>query len=134
MDSLKQHGLTVESMCKVGEKELSELIYGVSFHNTKAKNIIATSKMLRDKFNGKVPSKLDDVLSLKGVGPKMAMLLMQSAFGKVEGIGVDTHVHRIANWWRWVKTTTPEATRLALETWLPREYWEEVNKVLVGWG
>ena len=50
------------------------------------------------------------------------------------GIGVDTHVHRIANLLNWVDTTTPEKTRLALESWLPPEYWGPINPLLVGFG
>lgn len=50
----------------------------------------------------------------------MAHLTMQAAWGRVEGIGVDVHVHRLCNMWGWVNTKTPEQTRLALESWLPR--------------
>jgi len=57
---------------------------------------------------------------LLGVGPKMAHLAMQCAWGIVTGIAVDTHVHRIANRLRWIKTTSPEQTRKALEVLLPR--------------
>lgn len=59
---------------------------------------------------------------MPGVGPKMAHLCMDIGWGQVSGIGVDTHVHRIANRLHWVKKTTqkPEDTRKALEDWLPR--------------
>jgi endonuclease-3 len=50
------------------------------------------------------------------------------------GIGVDTHVHRIANRLGWVKTKDPESTRTALEDWLPKEYWADINPLLVGFG
>merc|ERR1711902_367981 len=62
---------------------------------------------------------------------------MRSAWGMQSGIGVDTHVHRISNWLGWTGpkgTKTPEETRQALESWLPREYWDEVNLLLVGFG
>lgn len=55
-----------------------------------------------------------------GVGPKMAHLVMKSAWGEVSGIGVDTHVHRICNRLGWVKTKQPEETRVALEALLPK--------------
>ncbi len=60
-------------------------------------------------------------MSLPGVGPKMANLVMDFAWGKVTGIAVDTHVHRISHRLGWMKkqTPSPEATRLALEKWLP---------------
>lgn len=83
-----------------------------------------------------MPDKLDEIVALPGVGPKMAHLLLQISFGRVEGISVDTHVHRISNRLKWVKTKTetPEQTASALEDWLPREKWEHINPLLVGFG
>ena len=57
---------------------------------------------------------MEEIISLPGVGYKMANLLLQHSFGKVEGISVDTHVHRLSNRLKWVHTTTPDKTRLAL--------------------
>lgn len=73
-------------------------------------------------------------MSLPGVGPKMAYLCMSAAWGRDEGIGVDVHVHRITNLWGWHKTSTPEQTREALEAWLPKEKWHDINHLLVGFG
>eukprot|EP00160_Parvularia_atlantis_P003339 Unigene12780_Nuclearia_a/m.38826 Unigene12780_Nuclearia_a/g.38826 ORF Unigene12780_Nuclearia_a/g.38826 Unigene12780_Nuclearia_a/m.38826 type:complete len:105 (-) Unigene12780_Nuclearia_a:48-362(-) len=68
----------------------------------------------------------------------MAFLALQTAWNKNAGIGVDVHVHRITNRLRWVNTLKdpkgPEATRMALEDWLPLEYWKEINFMLVGFG
>eukprot|EP01087_Luapelamoeba_hula_P013771 TRINITY_DN3961_c0_g1_i1.p1 TRINITY_DN3961_c0_g1~~TRINITY_DN3961_c0_g1_i1.p1 ORF type:complete len:274 (+),score=55.35 TRINITY_DN3961_c0_g1_i1:525-1346(+) len=64
----------------------------------------------------------------------MAYLCLQHAWNKNEGIGVDVHVHRISNRLHWVHTKTPEQTRQALEDWLPKEYWQVVNTMLVGFG
>ncbi|KMU87199.1 endonuclease III [Coccidioides immitis H538.4] len=64
----------------------------------------------------------------------MAYLCMSSAWGVDDGIGVDVHVHRITNLWGWVRTKTPEETRVLLEAWLPREKWREINWLLVGLG
>ena len=73
-------------------------------------------------------------MTLPGVGPKMAYLCMSAAWGLTEGIGVDVHVHRITNLWGWHVTKGPEETRKALEAWLPRERWHEINHLLVGFG
>jgi len=62
--------------------------------------------MINDKFQGIVPDNLKDLSELPGVGPKMSHLLLQHSFGKVEGISVDTHVHRISNRLQWVKFET----------------------------
>jgi len=61
---------------------------------------------------------------------------MSTAFGKVEGIGVDIHVHRICNRLGWTNTAnkSPEHTRYELEAWLPKSYWSKINKVFVGFG
>lgn len=71
-----------------------------------------------------------------GVGMKMAHICMRVAWNIVSGIGVDTHVHRIANRLKWVQKETkePEQTRVALEKWLPFEDWTDINELLVGLG
>jgi endonuclease-3 len=83
-----------------------------------------------------VPDNLEDLVALPGVGNKMAHLLLQEAFNKVEGISVDTHVHRIANRLKWVKNPTknPDDTAKALEEWLPKTKWRHINPLLVGFG
>lgn len=65
---------------------------------------------------------------------KRKIIGLSAAWGKTEGIGVDVHVHRITNLWGWHKTTQPEATRMALQSWLPRDKWREINWLLVGLG
>ena len=79
-------------------------------------------------------NKLDDILAFPGVGIKMAILLQQSAFNLVEGISVDTHVHRISNLFGWADSTTPEGTMKQLQEWVPKEKLNEVNHMLVGFG
>jgi endonuclease-3 len=64
----------------------------------------------------------------------MAYLTMSAAWGRDEGIGVDVHVHRITNLWRWHTTQNPEQTRAALESWLPKDKWHDINNLLVGFG
>ena len=94
--------------------------------------------ILRDKYNGDIPDTIDGLMSLPGVGPKMAHLCMaaENGWNRVEGIGVDVHVHRITNLWGWQNppSKTPEETRLALQSWLPHDKWKEINWLLVGLG
>ena len=89
-----------------------------------------------DKYEGDIPKTLEELCALPGVGPKMAHLAMQCAWGETVGIGVDVHVHRISNRLRWVNTSkkTPEHTRVELESWLPESYWRPINQLLVGFG
>jgi endonuclease-3 len=127
-------GLTLESILSVKPDVLNEYIGKVGFHNTKTKNIKLAAEILRDKFDGDIPSTIDGMMSLPGVGPKMSYLLMSCAWGRHEGIGVDVHVHRITNLWKWHKTKNPEETRAALQSWLPKDKWHEINWLLVGFG
>lgn len=126
--------LTLENVLAVSPVRLNELIRTVGFHNNKTKYIKATAEILRDEFDSDIPSTPEGLMRLPGVGPKMAYLCMSSAWNRHEGIGVDVHVHRITNLWGWNKSKTPEETRKALESWLPKDRWHEINKLLVGLG
>lgn len=126
--------LTLENILKVTPTRLNTLIHTVGFHNNKTKYIKATATILASQYDGDIPSTAPELMKLPGVGPKMAYLCMSAAWDKHEGIGVDVHVHRITNLWGWNHTRNPEETREALQSWLPREKWHEINKLLVGLG
>ncbi|KAF6824825.1 DNA repair protein ntg1 [Colletotrichum musicola] len=130
----KPGGLNLENILAVEPALLNELIWAVGFHNNKTKYIKAAAEILRDKFNSDVPDTIEGLTSLPGVGPKMGYLCLSAAWDRTEGIGVDVHVHRITNLWGWHKTTQPEGTRAALQSWLPRDRWREINWLLVGLG
>lgn len=127
-------GFNLAALLAVAPARLNELIAKVGFHNNKTKYIKATAEILRDRFNGDIPDTIEGLVSLPGVGPKMAYLTMSAAWGRDEGIGVDVHVHRITNLWGWHKTRNPEETRAELESWLPKEKWHDINGLLVGFG
>lgn len=130
----KDSTLKLKNIIAASPTRLNELIAKVGFHNNKTKYIKAAALILRDQYNGDIPPTPEELMKLPGVGPKMAYLCMSAAWGKHVGIGVDVHVHRITNLWGWHKTKTPEETRLALQSWLPRDKWHEINKLLVGLG
>lgn len=127
-------GFNLESVLALEPTELNGFINKVGFHNLKTKYIKQTAEILRDKWNSDIPDTIEGLVSLPGVGPKMAHLTMSAAWGRTEGIGVDVHVHRITNLWGWHKTQQPEQTRAALESWLPKEKWHDINNLLVGFG
>lgn len=127
-------GLNIENILAVDPKLLNEIIWAVGFHNNKTKYIKATAEILRDQWNSDIPDTIEGLVALPGVGPKMGYLCLSAAWGRDEGIGVDVHVHRITNLWGWHKTKNPEETRLALQGWLPKELWHEINWLLVGFG
>ncbi|KAH7474434.1 hypothetical protein PRIC1_013438 [Phytophthora ramorum] len=148
MGRLIKHGLTVESMLEIDQQELAQLIRPVGFFNHKAKYIKQTVAILRKQAeaDGKdvveIPDTYEGLIGLPGVGPKMATLVMNCAWNNAVGICVDTHVHRISNRLKWVKTwnknnpksQNPEKTRAELEDWLPKEHWGPINPLLVGFG
>jgi endonuclease-3 len=122
-----------EDLLRLPEEDIARLIFPVGFYKTKAKTLKQICRDLIDKYGGKVPGDLDELLKLKGVGRKTANLVVTLAFHK-PGICVDTHVHRVSNRLGYVKTKTPEQTEIALRKKLPEEYWIEYNDLLVTWG
>lgn len=136
MERLRSHGCTAEKILGTDDQTLGKLIYPVGFWKTKVKYLKLTSAILQKEFGGDIPDSVEGLVRLPGVGPKMAHLAMDIAWDQVSGIGVDTHVHRISNRLGWLKKTTknPEETRKALEEWMPRELWSEINWLLVGFG
>ena len=121
-------------MLAIATPALNAFICKVGFHNLKTKYIKEAAEILRDKWDSDIPPTIEGLTSLPGVGPKMAYLCMSAAWGRDEGIGVDVHVHRITNLWGWHKTQKPEETRTALESWLPKDKWHDINNLLVGHG
>ena len=99
----------------------------------KARTIHKICDELLSRFGGDVPSSLEQLLELPGVGRKTANIVVTLAFRK-PGIAVDTHVHRISNRLGYVRTRTPEDTEMALRKKLPRRYWIVFNDLLVAYG
>ena len=122
-----------KEMLKLSEEKIAKLIYPVGFYRVKAKNILEVSKIIIEDYDGKVPDEIDELLKLKGVGRKVANLVVTEAFDK-DGICVDTHVHRISNRFGYVSTKKPEQTEFALRKKLPKEYWRVYNDTLVIYG
>jgi endonuclease III len=124
---------TPAAMLKLPARRIERLIYPVGFYRTKARVILGICRDLLERFDGRVPDTIDELLTLNGVGRKTANLVVTMGFGK-PGICVDTHVHRISNRWGYVKTRNPEETEMALRAKLPRRYWIGYNDLLVSFG
>ncbi|KAJ8559816.1 hypothetical protein K7X08_003874 [Anisodus acutangulus] len=139
---LLQNGLlAADTIDTANEETIKSFIYPVGFYTRKASNLKKVAKICLSKYDGDIPSSLEELLLLPGIGPKMAHLVMNVAWNNVQGICVDTHVHRISNRLGWVsrpgtkqKTRTPEETRESLQLWLPKEEWAPINPLLVGFG
>jgi len=124
---------TLDDVASASPEELEPLIRPAGFYHVKSRRIIAVSQMLQEEFGGVVPDKMKELLLLPGVGRKTANCVLVYAFHK-PAIPVDVHVHRISNRLGLVETRTPEETELELERLVPREYWIELNDLLVQFG
>lgn len=116
------HYPDAQSMAKAEEEDIFEWIRSVSYPNAKAKHLVEMARVLMDKYNGEVPSTLDELLTLPGVGRKTANVIQSVAFGKAT-LAVDTHVFRVAHRLGLVSKSdnTPYKVEMALTKYIPEE-------------
>jgi endonuclease III len=125
---------TPQAIAKLRVSQIETLIYPVGFYRNKAVFVKQTSQAIVERFGGRVPSTLAELVTLPGVGRKTANLVLILAFRSPDNICVDIHVHRISNRLGWVRTRTPEETEQALYAAIPRRWWPVINQYLVTWG
>jgi len=125
---------TPRTMAKLTVSQIQKLIYPVSFYRHKAKHVKETCRILVERFGGRVPGTMEELLTLPGVGRKTANLVLILSFRSLRNICVDTHVHRISNRLGWVKTRSPEETEQALYEATHSRWWPYINLYLVTWG
>ena len=125
---------TPRSMARLTVKQIEQLIYPVSFYRNKAVHVKRTCEQIVSRFGGEVPSTMEELLTLPGVGRKTANLVLILAHRSAENICVDTHVHRISNRLGWVLTRSPDETEQALYRASHRKWWPIINLYLVTWG
>ena len=125
---------TPRTLARLSVKAIERLIYPVSFYRYKARYVRECCEMLVTRFGGQVPSTMDELVTLPGVGRKTANLVLILGFRSVQNICVDTHVHRISNRLGWVATEGPDDTEQALYRVTDRRWWPYINLYLVTWG
>ena len=125
---------TPRPMAALSVREIEKLIYPVSFYRTKARHVKACCEMLIARFGSNVPSTMEELVMLPGVGRKTANLVLILGFKSLSNICVDTHVHRISNRLGWVKTKLPDETEHALYRTTDARWWPYINLYLVTWG
>ena len=125
---------TPQAVARLTEQQIIKLIFPVSFYRNKAAHVKATCRILVERFDGRVPDTMEQLLTLPGVGRKTANLVLILSFRSRKNICVDTHVHRIANRLGWVQTRTPEETEQALYQRTSARWWPYLNLYLVTWG
>jgi endonuclease-3 len=132
IDFIKKYP-NVNELAKADIKELENVIKKVGFYRNKAKTLIKLAKVLVEKYNGKIPDDINELLSLPGVGRKTANCVLVYAYKK-PAIPVDTHVHRIMNRLGIVETKTPEETEFALIEKIDKKYWLDINETFIRFG
>lgn len=122
-----------DDLAKLNEKEIEELIFPVGFYHEKAKNLKRLPQALNELYGGKIPSSVEELVLLPGVGRKTANLVVAVAFDK-PAVCVDIHVHRIFNRMGYLKTSTPLETELTLRKHFPVKLWTTFNSYFVSFG
>lgn len=124
---------TSKDFLKLSQEELEKKIYSCGFYKNKAKNILNLSKVLEEKYNGIVPSKLEELISLPGVGRKTANVILSEGF-KQNAIAVDTHVFRVSHRLGLSNGKTPEQTEFDLREKFDEDLWSSLHLYLVLFG
>ncbi|NWG09533.1 MAG: endonuclease III [Nitrososphaerales archaeon] len=122
-----------KELSEADDRQIQELIKPSGFYHVKAKRIKEVSRMILEKYKGRVPSDLEELLSLPSVGRKTANCVLVYGFGK-PAIPVDTHVHRIVNRLGFVNAKTPDETEFELMKKVDRKYWMDINELFVRFG
>ena len=124
---------TPVKISRMPTKKLEKIIFSSGHYHKKAQTLKHVSKEIIEKFNDQVPRTKEELLSIKGIGPKTANIVLAFAFGE-SVIPVDTHCHRIPNRLGWVQTKKPEKTEQELNKIIPKRYWNEFNAIFVQFG
>jgi len=123
---------TPEKFSKLNISNIKRLINSVNFYENKSKYLQSTTKDILEKFHGKVPDNVEELITLAGVGRKTANVFLANK-GK-DYIGIDTHVNYISNYLGWVNSKNPIKIEKQLEELFPKSKWKEVNNTLVSFG
>ena len=118
---------TPEALASADVLDVEEIVRPTGFYHNKTKSIMAAARMMVTEFNGRVPDTMEDLLRLPGVARKTANIVIANAYGKVEGIAVDTHVFRLAHRFGLSAEKTPDKVERDLMDVIPRDEWFAVN-------
>lgn len=124
---------TPEKMLKLSQKKLGEFIHSCGFYNSKAKAILDMSNDILSKYNGQIPDKLEDLISLRGVGRKTANVVLSEAFKK-DALAVDTHVLRVSNRLGLSSSNNPDIVEDELKKFFPKKNWSRLHYQMVLFG
>lgn len=125
---------SAQDFAQANPEELQAEIHSTGFFRNKAKNIISASRKIVEDFGGKVPDKMENLLTLPGVARKTANIVLTSGYGRAEGIAVDTHVKRLSERLGLSQEHNPDKIELDLLGLVPKKDWMDFNYVFVNHG
>jgi len=125
---------TPQDFINISPEELEKEIYSTGFYRNKAKNIIGACKIIASEYNSKVPDTMEELLKLPGVARKTANIVLSGAFGKIEGMAVDTHVKRLSGRLGLTAHTDPEKIEKDLLKIIPKKDWDLFSLLLINHG
>lgn len=124
----------VDAVAQANLEEFTQDIHSVNFYRNKAKNIIATAKIIQEKYKGKVPDTMEELLNLPGVARKTANVILSIIYDKAEGVVVDTHVRRLSNLHGLTDSQDPVKIEKDLVEILPKEEWRDFSFRMIDYG
>lgn len=119
---------------KTDALEFAKDIVRIGLYKGKAKNIIASANIIKEKYGGRIPDKMGELLTLPGVGRKTANILLSNIYGKIEGIAVDTHVKRLSYLFGLTKQMDPSKIEQDLIKLVPKKDWKDISFLLITYG
>lgn len=125
---------TFNAYLAANPREFESIIRPTGFYKTKTKHVLETAKLVKTKFGGRVPRTMEELLTLRGVGRKTANIVLESAYGIVVGIPVDTHVRRLARVWGLSKESDPVKIEQDLMALIPKKNWAGLSYRIVAYG
>jgi endonuclease-3 len=125
---------TPTALAAANPEDVEEIIHSLGFFRVKARHSIRTALALVERYGGEVPTTMEDLLTLPGVGRKTANIVLYHAFGKNEGIAVDTHVKRIAQRIGFTNSQNQDTVERDLKPCFPREQWGLLTDLMIAHG
>lgn len=133
-EKLFQKFKTLDDYVKAKPKEFERYIKKLGLYKQKRKYILKAAKIVKEKYNGKIPDSMDELLKLPGVGRKTANIILWNAYHKAEGIAVDTHVRRLSRLFGLTKKSNPDQIEKDLMEIIPKNRWGDLPYKLIEYG
>lgn len=125
---------TLSDYVRVKPREFEKMIHAAGFYRAKTKNILAAAKVVKEKYGGKLPRTMEEMVKIPGVGRKSANVILGNAYGVVEGIAVDTHVMRLSHVLGLSREKTPEKIERDLMAIIPQKNWFNATYMIIDYG